>query len=79
MNGRLLSIKCSKGSSASAVSLAHCFAAGTNDCFFAQATVVYPDAQPQYKLMCICKALEGFSEITGMPDFDFGALLPPGA
>lgn len=44
--------------------------AGTNYCFLTQGTVVYPDAQPQFKLVYVYKDLEGgvkLLNITDMP------------
>ncbi len=59
--------------------LAEQIAAGTNRCILVRFTERIPDAQPQYKLVYVNEALEGSSEITGMLDFDFGALCTYGA
>ena len=48
--------------------------AGTNHCFLAQATVIYPDAQPAYALVYLYEKLDGEVEILSITDFDFGAL-----
>ncbi|MBR5109861.1 MAG: hypothetical protein IK099_06665 [Clostridia bacterium] len=54
-------------------------AAGTNHCFLAQATVVYPDAQPSYVLIFLYENLQGQVERMNIADFDFGALCTYGA
>ena len=48
--------------------------AGTNHCFLCQATVVAPDAQPQWKLVYLYQALDGTVTVLSISDFDFGAL-----
>ncbi|MBR5110351.1 MAG: hypothetical protein IK099_09150 [Clostridia bacterium] len=53
--------------------------AGTNHCFLAQATVVYPGAQPSYVLIYLYENLQGEVEILNIADFDFGALCTYGA
>ena len=42
--------------------------AGTNYCFLAQATVVYPDAQPRFVLVYIYEDLSGNAEIMNFAD-----------
>ena len=42
--------------------------AGTNYCFLAKATVVYPDAKPKYVLVYIYEDLEGNAEIMNFAD-----------
>ena len=42
--------------------------AGTNYCFLAQATVVYPDAAPQYKLVYVYEDLEGNAAVLNIAD-----------
>ena len=53
--------------------------AGTNHCFLAQATVVYPGAQPHYVLIYLYQDLTGGVEILNIADFDIGALCTYGA
>ena len=48
--------------------------AGTNHCFLCQATVVAPDAQPQWKLVYLYEALDGTVTVLSIADFDFGSL-----
>ena len=48
--------------------------AGTNHCFLCQATVVYPDTQPDYVLVFIYQDLSGNARIMNIAHFDFGAL-----
>ena len=53
--------------------------AGTNHCFLAQASVVYPDAQPCYVLVYLYENLQGEVKIMNIADFDFGSLCTYGA
>ena len=48
--------------------------AGTNHCFLCRATVVYPDAVPQYMLVYIYEDLEGNAEILSIVDFDISEM-----
>ena len=43
---------------------------GTNHCFLCSATVVYPGAQPAYKLVYIYQDLAGNAEITAIADLE---------
>ncbi len=45
--------------------------AGTNHCFLAKATVVYPDALPSYKLVYIWQNPQGEVTVDAVRDFDF--------
>ncbi len=45
--------------------------AGTNHCFLAKATVIYPDAQPSYKLVYIWQNPQGEVTVDAVRDFDF--------
>ncbi len=47
--------------------------AGTNHCFLAQAKVVAPEAQPEYKLVFLYEKLDGSVELLNIADFDLGA------
>ncbi len=47
--------------------------AGMNHCYLCQAQLVYPGAQPSYKLMYIYEAPDGSCEILSVADLDFGA------
>ena len=53
--------------------------AGTNHCFLAQATVVYPGAAPYYVLIFFYQNLSGEVSIMNIANFDFGALCTYGA
>ena len=53
--------------------------AGTNHVFLAQATVVYPDAQPTYVLVYLYEDLQGQVTILNIADLDIGALCTYGA
>ena len=53
--------------------------AGTNHCFLAQATLVYPGAEPTYVLIYLYENLQGEVEIMNIADFDFGAFCTYGA
>ena len=53
--------------------------AGTNHCFLAQATLVYPGAEPTYVLIYLYKNFQGEVEIMNIADFDFGAFCTYGA
>ena len=48
--------------------------AGTNYCFLAQATVVYPGAEPSYKLVYLYQNPEGEVSVLHIADLDLGAL-----
>ena len=51
--------------------------AGRNHCYLCRATVVYPDAQPSWKLVYVHEPLEGLAEITRIADLDLAALATP--
>lgn len=51
--------------------------AGLNHCYLRRATVVYPDAQPSWKLVYVYEPLEGVAEITRIADLDLAALATP--
>ena len=51
--------------------------AGVNHCFLCKATVIYPDAQPSFKLVYIHEDLEGNAEILNIADLDIAALSAP--
>lgn len=51
--------------------------AGCNHCFLAQATVIYPDAQPYYVLVYIYEDLEGRAEILNIAKLDIGFFAQP--
>ena len=53
--------------------------AGTNHAFLCQATVVYPDAVPTWKIVFLYEDLQGNVSIMNIADFDFGALCTYGA
>ena len=53
--------------------------AGTNHAFLCQATVVYPDAVPSWKIIFLYEDLQGNVSIMNIADFDFGALCTYGA
>ena len=53
--------------------------AGTNHCFLAQATLVYPGAEPTYVLIYLYENLQGEVDIMNIADFDFGAFCTYGA
>ena len=53
------------------------FVAGMNHCYLCRATVVYPDAQPAWKLVYVYVPLEGVAEITRIADLDLAALATP--
>ena len=53
--------------------------AGTNHAILCQATVVYPNAQPTWKVVFLYENLEGGVEIMNIADFDFGSLCTYGA
>ncbi|MDY4138552.1 MAG: hypothetical protein SOY30_04340 [Eubacteriales bacterium] len=51
--------------------------AGLNHCYLCRATVVYPDAQPSWKLVYVYEPLEGVAEITRIADLDLAAFATP--
>ena len=51
--------------------------AGRNHCFLAQATVIYPDAQPYYVLVYIYENLEGGTEILNIARLDIAGYAQP--
>ena len=53
--------------------------AGTNHAILCQATVVYPNAQPAWKIVFLYEDLEGGVTIMNIADFDFGSLCTYGA
>ena len=53
--------------------------AGTNHAFLCQATVVYPGAVPEYKIVYLYEDLQGNVSILNIADFDIGALCTYGA
>ena len=53
--------------------------AGTNHAILCQATVVYPGAQPAWKIVFLYEDLTGHAEILSIADFDFGSLCAYGA
>ncbi|MBR3108688.1 MAG: hypothetical protein IKH30_16125 [Clostridia bacterium] len=53
--------------------------AGTNHCFLAQATVIYPDAQPSYVLIYLYENFRGEVEIMNIADLDVSAFCTYGA
>ena len=53
--------------------------AGTNHAILCQGTVVYPGAQPAWKIVFLYENLEGGVEILNIADFDFGSLCTYGA
>ncbi len=53
--------------------------AGTNHAFLCQATVVYPGAVPEYKIVYLYEDLQGGVSILDIADFDFGAFCDYGA
>ena len=53
--------------------------AGTNHVFLAQATVVYPGAQPYYVLIYLYQDLQGGVQLMNVADLDVGALCQYGA
>lgn len=53
--------------------------AGTNHVFLAQATVVYPDAQPTYVLIYLYEDLQGQVTLLNVADLDIGAFCTYGA
>ncbi len=53
--------------------------AGTNHAILCQTTVVYPGAQPAWKVVFLYENLEGGVEIMNIADFDFGSLCTYGA
>ena len=44
--------------------------AGLNHCFLCKATVVYPGAEPAYKLVYIYESLDGNASLTDVADLD---------
>ena len=46
--------------------------AGLNHCFLCKATVVYPGAQPSYKMVYIYEALDGHAEVLEIADVALG-------
>lgn len=48
--------------------------AGTNYCFLAQATVIYPDAQPTYVMVYLYQDLQGNVSVLHIANLDIGAL-----
>ena len=46
--------------------------AGLNHCFLCRATVVYPGAQPAYKLVYIYEALDGSTDVLEITDVALG-------
>ena len=46
--------------------------AGLNHCFLCKATVVYPGAQPSYKMVYIYEALDGHAEVLDITDVALG-------
>ena len=52
--------------------------AGTNYCFLAQATVVYPDAKPYYVLVYLYEDLEGNVSEPSFADLDLAAFAENG-
>lgn len=52
--------------------------AGTNHCFLAQATVVYPDAKPYYVLVYLYEDLEGNVSEPSFADLDLAAFAENG-
>ena len=44
--------------------------AGLNHCFLCKATVVYPGAEPAYKLVYIYESLDGNASLTAVADLD---------
>ena len=53
--------------------------AGTNHCFLAQATVIYPDARPSWVLIYLYEDLSGNVSLMNIADFDFGSSCTYGA
>ena len=53
--------------------------AGTNHAILCQAAVVYPGAQPAWKIVFLYEDLTGHAEILNIADFDFGSLCTYGA
>jgi hypothetical protein len=53
--------------------------AGTNHAILCQATVVYPGAQPAWKIVFLYEDLTGHAEFLSIADFDFGSLCTYGA
>lgn len=51
--------------------------AGLNHCYLCRPTVVYPDAQPSWKLVYVYEPLEGPAEINLIADLDLAALAAP--
>ena len=51
--------------------------AGMKHCYLCRATVVYPGAQPAWKLVYVYEPLEGPAEITRIADLDLAALATP--
>ncbi len=51
--------------------------AGTNHCFLCKATVIYPNAVPEYKLVYIYQDLQGNAEILNIADLDIAGLAQP--
>ncbi len=53
--------------------------AGTNHAVLCQATVVYPDAQPQFVILYLYQDLTGNVSILNIAPFDIGSLCTYGA
>ena len=53
--------------------------AGTNHAFLCQGTVVYPGAEPEWKILYLDEDLQGNVTVMNIADFDFGALCTYGA
>ena len=50
---------------------------GLNHCYLCRATVVYPDAQPSWKLVFVYEPLDGPAEITRIANLDLASLATP--
>ena len=57
--------------------LASQIVSGTNHCFLCKATVIYPNAVPEYKLVYIYQDLQGNAEILNIADLDIASLSQP--
>ena len=53
--------------------------AGTNHAFLCHATVVYPNAQPEYVIVYLYEDLQGNVSVLNIADFDIGSLCTYGA
>ena len=53
--------------------------AGRNHAFLCQGTVVYPGAEPEWKILYLYEDLQGNVTVMNIADFDFGALCTYGA